>query len=315
MQKSDDFLAAGCRYFLLVAEAGSVRAAARQVNTAASAISRQIALLEASLGIALFERSGRTLRLSPAGDELRRALSSSALLHEQALDRLNALRGLKSGRVRIATVESVSAVLLPRILEDFARRYPGLELSVTVAGSDAVTELVRDNAADVGFTFNPTSFDGLGIAHTQDMPLGAIVEPQHPIARLARVTLKECLAHPVAWPARGLSLRSLLDPVARRQKLAVKPAVESNSLRVMASLAVRGLCVAFQTPIGIEQELADKRLRFIPLSERGIPPDRMMLVHRPGLEGHAAATAFLEHARSRMSALFTVPRNRTGRGK
>ncbi|MBL8791677.1 MAG: LysR family transcriptional regulator [Rhizobiales bacterium] len=315
MQRSDDFLASGCRYFLLVAEAGSVRAAARQVNTAASAISRQVALLEASLGIALFERAGRTLRLSPAGEELRRALTSSALLHEQALDRLNALRGLKSGKVRIATVESVSAALLPRILEDFATRYPGLELAVTVAGSDAVTELVRDNTADVGFTFNPTSFDGLGIAHTQDLPLGAIVHPQHALARLARVSLKDCLAHPVAWPARGLSLRSLLDPVARRQKLAVKPAVECNSLRVMASLAVRGLCVAFQTPIGIEQELSDRRLRFIPLSDRSMPPDRMMLVHRPGLEGHAAATAFLEHARGRLEKLFAVPKNRTGRGK
>lgn len=91
--------------------------------------------------------------------------------------------------------------------------------------------------------------------------------------------------------------------------------MECNSLRVMASLAVRGLCVAFQTPIGIEQELSDKRLRFVPLSDRAIPPDRMMLVHRPGLEGHAAATAFLDHARNRLEKLFAVPKNRTARGK
>lgn len=315
MQLGGAFLAAGCRYFLLVAETGSVRAAARQANTAASAISRQIALLESSLGIALFERAGRSLRLSPAGEELRRALVTSTLVHEQALDQLNALRGLKSGRVRIATVESVSVSLLPVMLAEFAARYPGIQLAVTVAGSDAVTELVRDNAADVGLTFNPTSFEGLGVAHVQDMPLGAIMKPRHALAHLAKVTLKECLAHPVAWPARGLSLRSLLDPVARRQKLQVRPAMECNSLRVMASLAARGLCIAFQTPVGIERELAGGKLCFIPLADRGIPPDRMMLVHRPGLEGHAAATAFLEHASGQLARLAAVPKIRTRRGK
>ena len=56
MERNDGFLSASCRYFLLVAEAGSVRAAARQANTAPSAISRQVGLLETSLGITLFER-------------------------------------------------------------------------------------------------------------------------------------------------------------------------------------------------------------------------------------------------------------------
>lgn len=315
MQRSEGFLATGCRYFLLVAESGSIRAAARQANTAASAISRQVALLEASLGIALFERAGRALQLSPAGEELRRALVASALVHEQALEQLNALRGLKSGRVRIATVETVSVALLPGILAEFRVKYPGIHLAVTVAGSDMVTELVRDNAADIGITFNPTSFEGLGVAHVQDLPLGAIMTPQHPLAGHAKVTLKECLAHAVAWPTRGLSLRSLLDPVARRQKLQVRPAVECNSLRVMAGLAARGLCIAFQPSIGIERELAEQQLRFIPLADRGMPPDRMMLVHRPGLQAHAAATAFLEHARSRLAKIRGVPKIRTQRGK
>jgi DNA-binding transcriptional LysR family regulator len=184
-----------------------------------------------------------------------------------------------------------------------------------VAGSDAVTELIRDNAADVGFTFNPTSFDGLDVAHTQDFPLGAIVSAKHGIAALPRVTLKECLQHPVAWPTRGLSLRNLLDPIARRQKLQVKMVVESNSLRVMAGLAARGVCIAFQTPVGIERELAEGTLRFIPLSDRGVPPDRMMLVRRPGLDGHTAAAAFLEHAGGTLSKIGHVPKIRTQSGK
>ena len=315
MERNDSFLSACCRYFLLVAEAGSVRAAARQANTAPSAISRQIGLLETSLGITLFERIGRSLCLSPAGEELRRALAASTLLHEEVLDQLNALRGLKSGHVRIATVESISNALLPRLLEDFTSAYPGIQIQVSVAGSDAVTELVRENIADVGLTFNPTSFARLGVAHVQDLPVGAVVSPGHVLARQSTVSLRDCLQHPVAWPARGLSLRTLLDTIVRRQKLSVKPAIECNSLRVMASLARRGVCIAFQTTIGIEQDLEDGTLRFIPLADRPLPPDRMMLVHRPGLTSQSAAAAFLSHAKGVLPKLVPVPKKRTRRAE
>ena len=318
MQKADGFLAGGCRFFLVVAEAGSIRAAARQINTAASAVSRQITLLEESLGIDLFERTGRKLRLSAAGEELQRALTASSLIHEQAIDRLNALRGLKSGRVRIAAVESISVSLLPRILEEFNALHPGVQLLVTVTGSDTVAALVRESAADVGFTFNPSSFEGLDVAHVMDLPLGAVVSPSHDMARSTQVSLKECMNHALAWPARGLSLRTLLDTLARRQKLQVKPALESNSLRIMASMAAHGIGVAFQTTIGIEQELSSGTLRFIPLADRGIPPDRMMLVNRPGLASQAAA-AFLDLSRRRLPKLVPklppVQKIRTLRGK
>ena len=315
MVRADVLLAANCRFFLMVAEAGSVRAAARQANTAASAISRQIAMLEESLGIKLFDRSGRTMTLSPAGEELLRGLTASNLVHEQTLDQLNALQGLKSGRVRIATVESVSVSFLPAILQSFTCQHPGLQAIVTVAGSDAVTELVRENKADVGLTFNPTSLDGFEIVQTVGLPLGAVVAPQHALAGYQSATLRDCMLYPVAWPAPGLSLRSLLDPVVRHLKGAIKPTFECNTLRVMAGLAARGVCVAFQTVIGIERELAEGTLVFVPLSDKRLPVDRLMLLRRPGLEERAAANAFLDHARRQISEIESVLKNRTSRGK
>ena len=78
MQYADSVLATGYRYFLCVAQLGSVRAASRQLNVAASAISRQILLLEGQLGIALFERQGRHLMLTDAGSVLLRSLKADA---------------------------------------------------------------------------------------------------------------------------------------------------------------------------------------------------------------------------------------------
>lgn len=288
-------IAIGYRYFLAVAETGSVRAASRSLNVAASAISRQLILLEESLGVSLFDRSGRGLTLSPAGLILLQGLRVAAQGHEKTMDELSALKGLKRGLLRIATVESISVSILPDMLLDFASRYQGIEVAVTVAGSDAVTAIVREHQADLGFTFNPTSLEGLEAVASSDLHLGAIMAPAHPLAKAQRLSLADCAEFPLAWPSPGLSLRAILDsaPAARR----IRPAFECNSLRLMASLARRGSCIAFQTPIGIEQELALGELVWIPLSDKRLPLDRLKVVARQGAGGRPALDAFLAIAR------------------
>ena len=297
MKAQESFIAQGHRYFLAVAEAGSVRAAARNLNVAASAISRQLILLEHHLGIALFDRSGRSLMLSPAGETLLRGLRRAVQENDETLENLDALRGLKRGRIRIATVESVSVSLLPDMLLAFADDFPGIEAVVTVAGSDAVTELVRDHAADVGLTFNPTSLEGLEAVVTRDFQLGAIMAPRHPLAGAKSLTLAECLSHRVAWPARGLSLRAMLDRALPVRGGEFRPAFECNSLRLMAALARHGGCIAFQPQIGIEQDLAAGTLVWVPLAGKRLSVDRLMAVCRRGQKGRTTTEAFLGRVR------------------
>lgn len=288
-------LAIAYRYFLAVAESGSVRAAARRLNVAASAISRQLIGLEETLGVALFERTGRGLTLAPAGIVLLKGLRAAADGHENTLDEISGLKGLKRGLLRIATVESISVSVLPDMLVDFARAYPGIDTAVIVAGSELATDLVREHQADLAFTFNPRSLDGLEALAARDFHLGAVMSPDHPLAREARVSLADCAAFPLAWPSIGLSLRAILDSVPAARK--VKPVFECNSLRLMASLARRGRCIAFQTPIGIEQELAAGTLVFKPLSDKRLPLDRLKLVGRQGSGARPAIEAFVTIAR------------------
>ena len=197
MKAQPPLIATACRYFMVVAETGSVRAAARHLNVAASAISRQLILLEEQLDHSLFDRSGRSLSLSPAGEVLLRGLRGLSQGTEATLDQLDALKGLKRGTVRVATVESISVSILPDLLLAFARHYPGIQVTVTVAGSDAVTGLVRDVHADLGFTFNPSSLEGLEAIVVRDMHLGAVMAPFHPLAGSQNLTLAQCLVHPL----------------------------------------------------------------------------------------------------------------------
>ena len=300
---TESALSLSYRYFAAVAEVGSVRGASRLLNVAASAISRQLIQLEHVLGVELFERHGRQLRLSAAGDVLLKGLRTSEREHETTLANIAALKGLKRGMVRIATVESVTQTILPDIIGGFTGRYPGVQLAITVAGSDAVTEQVRDTHADLGFTFNPTSREGIAIEYERKFQTGAIVAPGHALAKRKTLTVAECLEHPVAWPARGLSLRAIVDRALGRRAIAPKYLVECNSLRMMASLARQGRCIAFQTRIGIEDDLKTRKLVFIPLTDRALPADRLMIVRRPALAKQSAATVFLDQARRYISGL------------
>lgn len=297
----DTFLAIGHRYFAAVANAGSIRAASRELNVAASAISRQLLLLEAQLGIDLFDRHGRQLKLTSAGEVLLAGLRNANAQHETTMDQLAALRGLKRGRVRVATVESISASLLPALLIDFADAHPGIDISVTVAGSDAVTELVRQHDADIGFTFNPVSLEGLEVEFTRDMQLGAVMAPEHPLAKASKLSLADCLAYPVAWPSRGLSLRAILDRALGSRRTIPQMRIECNSLRLMAALARDGNCIAFQTEIGIEDDIAAGTLVLVPLVMRKLPLDQFMVVRRSGAKAGLAIEAFLAVARQQLA--------------
>jgi DNA-binding transcriptional LysR family regulator len=302
----DSHLATGYRHFVAVATLGSVRAASRQLNVAASAISRQVGLLEAQLGIALFERHTRSLALTEAGVELLRGLQAANQTHEGTIDLLARLKGITRGRVNIAVVESLSISFLPDLLIAFSRKFPGVQAAVAVAGSDTVMELVREREADVGVAFNPTALDGLTVEFERSIALGATMAPTHPLAKAKSLTLAQCLEYPVAWPARELSIRLILDRALGARTVRQDRLFECNSLRLMAALARDGGCIAFQTLFGIERDVAEKNLVFIPLSDRKLPPSRVTLVHRPGLGRKTAAGAFLDLAKQRLPRIFDV---------
>ncbi|HEX9449394.1 MAG TPA: LysR family transcriptional regulator [Dongiaceae bacterium] len=303
MQYADSVLATGYRYFLCVAQLGSVRAASRQLNLAASAISRQILLLEGQLGISLFERQGRHLMLTEAGQVLLKSLKHLQVGHEEALTALSGFKDLKRGRMRIATVESLSVSILPDLIAEFAEGFPGIQVVVTVADADTVIDLVREHDADLGFTFSTATLEGLSVEFERSFRLGATMAPTHPLAGKGKLALADCLAYPVAWPAQGLSLRAIIDQGLIGQAGQMPPAFECNSLRLMASLARRGACIAFQTQLGIEQDIRAGHLIFKALTDRRLPLDHLKLVRRQKVTARTPLSTFLDLAKRRLQQM------------
>lgn len=299
------FFQASLVHFNAVAEHLSVREAARRLNIAASAVSRQISQLEGALGAELFMRDRqRRLTLSPAGEILYAHTRNLASILDSAVGELELLRGLKTGTVRIATVESVGLSFLPEIISEFGRRYPGLQLEVSMVSATEVIERLISERAEIGFGFVTDSNPSVTIALQRDVKIGAMMRHDHPLAgNRGPIGLAECLGHPLAMATPEISIRKVVEPFLLRTTKTLPPLVEVDSIRMLIELALTGRYVSITTPIGAQTDLADGRLVFRPLSEEGLPDNQFGLMLRSGANLPLAAAVFLDHARNQFSRI------------
>ncbi len=290
-------------YFNAVAECLSVREAGRRLNIASSAVTRQVAQLEDALGLELFQRDGRRLKLAPAGEILYRHSRRLILPIEAAVSELDMLRGLKTGSVRVATVESVGLAFLPRLLADFGRRYPRLHLDVSVGPSTEVIARLADERADIGFGFVARPNEQVEVAVRRDVRIGVVMRPDHPLASVPRLTLAAAIAHPMAVAKPEISIRNVIEPFLQKSALVLPPLIEVDSIRMLVELALLGGYASVMTPIGVQNEIRSGALLFRPLEDAGLPTNRFGLMVRAGASLHFAPAVFYEHAKHHFSEL------------
>jgi DNA-binding transcriptional LysR family regulator len=291
-------------YFNAVAEHLSVREAARRLNVASSAVTRQIARLEDALGMELFQREGQRLTLAPAGEILLRHARRLTAPLEAAVSELDMLRGLKTGNVRIATVESVGLSFLPRLIADFGRSYPRLHLDVSVTSSADVIARLLDERVEIGFGFIAGVPRGIEAAVRRDVRIGVVMRPDHALASVGSLTLSACLAYPLAVAKPEISIREVIDPFLQRSPQTRQPLVEVDSIRMLVELAQIGSHVSVMTPIGAQNEINNGTLLFRPLEDAGLPNNRFALLLRAGGKLHFAPAVFYDLARHHFEAII-----------
>lgn len=284
-------------YFNAVAEHLSVREAARQLNVASSAVTRQVAQLEDALGMNLFQREGRRLKLAPAGEILYRHTRRLTAPLEAAVTELDMLRGLRTGTVRVGAVESIGLSVLPPLLNLFGQRYPRLSLDVAVISAAEVVARLEDERIDVGFGFMSGPLRRIDIAVRRDLPIGVVMRPDHPLAALEDLTLARCLAHPLAVAKAEISIRAVIEPFLERSAPVRLPLVEVDSIRMLVELAQLGRYASIMTPLGAENEIRRGALVFRPLTDPGLPSNRFCLMVRSGAGLNFASAVFYDYAK------------------
>jgi DNA-binding transcriptional LysR family regulator len=270
------------RYFEKVARLGSIREAAEALRIAPSAISRQIGNLEHEFATELFEREGRGMRLTPAGQILARHVRGVLDDLDHARAALDELNGLRRGHVRVWSVEGMVRDFATAALAEFRTRYPAITFELTVAGTDEILAALLDDEADVGVAFNPIPHRGIAVVAQIADPLYAVVRPDHPAAAEPQLSLADLPRWPLAVADRPFGLRHLLDSAAEAAGIEIAPALVTNSIEALRGFARSGMGATILPRLSIEHDISAGLLVAVPLQDRALRAAKVKICTRAG---------------------------------
>jgi DNA-binding transcriptional LysR family regulator len=279
------------RYFIAVAQFGSIREAAEHLNITQSAISRQIQKLEGEMHLRLLDRHARGISLTSAGEVLLHH-ANEAMQQEARLDAdLEAIRGVKSGHVVVRAIESFASSRLPSILEQFYVRYPNVTLDVSVARTASIIEAVRGGQCHIGVTFCAPSERGIVTLASRAEPQLVILSPKHSLANEASIKLKHLVKFPIVGPPALGGSRQIFEAAWQAEGLTCRPIVETNSIHAMAGILRGGSAATIASRSRALPYIRTGELVGIPSTNPVLARGRIELLAREGQRLPPAADA------------------------
>lgn len=254
------------KYFTEVARCGSVRKASDNLFVAASAINRQIKKLEDELGVELFDRLPAGLRLNPAGERLLKHVQETMHAFQVMRTELDALRGERTGHVKVAAMDSMFEELLPTTVEEFFQIFPAVSYHITAVQPMDVPQLVASGQADVGLCFVSRLPATVRAERLAALPIGIVMPPGHPLARHEQLQLKDCAAYPFLRSSAHPVISASVSPEFAAFWDDMEPAATCNSTPVLKRLIKAGQGISCFSKIAFVNELRSGELLWRPFA-------------------------------------------------
>ncbi|MEZ5657585.1 MAG: LysR family transcriptional regulator [Burkholderiaceae bacterium] len=239
------------RFVDAIARAGSIRGAAESLAITPSALNRRILALEEELGVPIFERLARGVRLSTAGEMLIQMIRSHVSDIERLRSQIADLSGVRRGHVAIACSQALLPHFLPEQIADYRREHPGVTFGVYLRDRAAAEQALLDHSADLALVFEPVRMADFQTLHTVRQQVHAVMAADHPLAARDSLRLRDCLSFPIALPTARYGVRHLLETAVKRTSLDLSPVVESDSFEFLRNYALNEPLISFQIPIGL----------------------------------------------------------------
>jgi DNA-binding transcriptional LysR family regulator len=247
------------RFFNEVARAGSFTEAALRLSYTQSAVSQQIATLEAELGLTLIERGTRPLRLTDAGEVLLRHATSIFGQVATAQAELSAIAGLETGIVRMAGFSSACATILPTAIATFVREHPNVAVTLTEMRPKAAHSALRAGDLDLAVTYEyppaaPAHDDGVQRVSLGDDHLVIVLPVGHRLAHqqllgLEHLQAENWVSAPHSSPA--AEHRRHLEERCARAGFAPHVRYEVNNVATILGLIAAGVAVGLMPALAL----------------------------------------------------------------
>jgi DNA-binding transcriptional LysR family regulator len=279
--------------FVAVAEAGSFSRAAETLFMTQPAISKRIAGLEDDLGTTLFDRLGRSIQLTEAGEKFlisaRRILTDIEISREEVVS----LSSEVSGRLRLATSHHVGIHRLPPILKAFTQAYPQVELDLLFMDSELACADVASGLIELAVVTLPDNLEGALLTQlVWPDPLNIVCAADHPmlieLGETETFSPQQLQQYKAVLPARGTVTRTILLDALKPFNVNVETSLETNYLETIKMMVSVGLGWS-----ALPLSMIDNDMRAVPIPSLSMQR-QLGSVRLKGRTLSRAALAFLE---------------------
>lgn len=279
---------------MAAARIGSITKAAAELGLSQPALSRQIQGLERSLGVRLFDRVGRRLRLTTAGDSLVQQVGPILEELTRTTAGLGRLRETRSGRLRLGAIERLAAYVLPAVLRAFRAAHPRLDLRVTCATDEVLPVLVAAGELDLAVTAGEAAAAPLVRHPLWQEELVLVLPPRHPSRSRS---IANYAAERFLLPPPTDAGRRRLDRRLAEQGLHLTVAVEHTNVEVIKALVGAGLGLSLLPASVVRRETRSGELAAWPLVDLELV-EGIVAITDARRESWPAEQALLEALRS-----------------
>ncbi|MET8571067.1 transcriptional regulator CynR [Streptomyces sp. NPDC004783] len=277
------------RYLLAVADQGSFTRAAEELFISQPTLSQQVRQLERTLGVQLLDRTGRSVRLTDAGETYvryaRRALRDLAA-GERALQDV---QDLTRGHLRLAVTPSFTAYLVGPLAAELHERHPGITLTLREMPQDSIESALLGDDIDVGIAFAGAHQQGIDAVGLYTETLGLVVRAEPGPSRRTPLDLRELTDQELVLLSGDFATRGHIDAYFAQHGVTPRTVMEANSIQALIEIVQR-TPLASVLPDAVTHD--HPHLRPVPL-EPALPARRVTLLSRAHAYRSAAARAFV----------------------
>jgi DNA-binding transcriptional LysR family regulator len=255
--------------FETVAESGSISLASQKLHISQPAVTSQIKQLEARLGVTLFDRLPRGVRLTDAGGMLREYTRRIFALSREAQQRVQDLKELRMGSVLIGASSTIGNYFLPDHIADFHRRHPNIHIELRVANTHAIVDDLLGDRITLGFVEGSFESDELEASRFMEDAIIPVADATHPSALRRERQVPSALAHEtliVREPGSGT--REYVDRLIHEQGLRFAGEISLGSTELVKRLVRARAGIALLSEWAVRDEL--RTGAFVRLSLSGV---------------------------------------------